>query len=571
MTRADLHLVSRTARRTAPTVSSLVTSLLAGLLVACGSGDKAPADSGTVGGSLIIVQPAEPATLFPPSTNSTDALPIVNAIFDKLAEIGPDLSVNGDAGYSPRLASSWTWATDSLSIAFALDPKARWHDGQPLRADDVRFTFAAYTSDTVGSDIKSLLGNIDSVSVRDSLTAVFWFKRRLPQQFFDATYHMYIMPSHLLSGLEMSALTSAPFGRAPVGTGRFRFVTWEPGVRVEVRSDTANARGRAKLDRITWSFTKDFGAATVKLFAGEADFYEAIRPDDIPQVERAEHLRLESVPMLQYGMLAYNLRSRTTKGAPHPIFGDLRVRRALGMAVDREKMVRNTLESMGLVALANAPRVLIPDTVSLKQLRYDTAAARALLDSAGWTLAPGDSVRRKDGIPFAFEIMAPQSSVGRSRYAVLLQEQLRPFGVNVSVRVLDGMAMGELVQSNKFDAWVHIWGMTPGRLGMGQVWSSDGSANMQGYASTTFDALIDSAFTAFNPDRSKVIWTRVFQQLLDDQPGILLYEPRAPVAIHKRIRTTPWRADAWYADLADWTVDPMQRIDRDKRGSRSER
>ncbi len=564
-----IHVAPRTA--VARHVGARLCALALATLASCRNGDVPKAATSDVGGTMIIVQPAEPSTLFPPKASQVAEFAVIHSLFDKLADIGPDLSVIGDKGYRPRLATSWQWSSDSLSISFALDPKAHWHDGQPLRADDVKYTFAVYTADSVGSGYKSSLGNIDSVTVRDSLTAVFWFKRRLPHQFFDATYHMYVLPSHLLASIPMSQLGDDPFGRQPVGTGRFRFAKWDAGARIEILADTTNARGRAKLDRVVWTLVHDYGAATIKLFAGEADFYEAIRPDNLPQVARAPALRLESAPALQYGFLDFNLHARGSKSTPHPIFGDVRVRRALAMAVDRPRLVRSVLDSLGSVALAYAPRALIPDTTSLVQLPYNVAAARALLDSAGWTLAPGDSVRTHDGVRLAFEIMAPSSSLTRTRYAALLQEQLRPLGVGISVRILEGAAMGGRVLSHNFDSFLHSWDMTPGRLGMAETWTSAGHDNLGGYASAAFDAKLDSAYTTFDAANSARVWSHVFQQLIDDQPGLLLYEPHTPVAMHRRIRNPPLRANGWYMDLADWSVDPTQRIERDRIGLGSPR
>ncbi len=539
--------------------------------VACTEKPAATPTEGDVGGSMIIVQPIEPATLFPPRMNGTEGLPIIDAVFDHLAEIGPDLAVDSDKGFKGKLATAWTWSTDSLSIAFDLDPKAHWHDGVPVRAKDVRYTFAAYTSDTVASETKSLLGNIDSVSVRDSVTAVFWFKRRLPHQFFDATYHMYILPSHLLDTIPMGRVSDAPFGRTPIGSGRFRFRQWERGARVEVVADTTNSRGRAKLDRVIWSFTPDFGSATVKLFTGEADFYEAIRPDNLAEVARSPSLRLEAAPAMGYTFLAYNLHARKSTTAPHPLFADVRVRRAIAMALDRAKMERNVLDTLGYVALTAAPRVLIPDTAALKQIRFDTAAARALLDSAGWRITGAEKVRTRNGLPFSFEILAPQSSVSRQRYATLIQEQLRALGIEVRVRVVDGPTTGAAIMGHNYDAWVSSLTMTPGRLGITQTWGTGGEMNYGGFTNPTLDASIDSAITAFDTTRSRTMWTHVFQALIDEQPGLFLYEPRTPVAIHKRIRIKDLRADAWYANLADWSIDPTQRIDRDRVGLRSAR
>jgi peptide/nickel transport system substrate-binding protein len=546
-------------------------SRLAGLtafawaLTACAGTDQANTD-GATGGTLIIAVPAEPATLLPPLVSGTQGFPIVNALFDRLAEIGPALETYGDAGYTPRLASSWRWSADSLSIAFALDSMARWHDGQPVRADDVRYTFRVYTSDSLAVDAKSLLGNIDSVSVRDARTAVFWFKRRMPRQFYDATYHMYILPAHLLDTIPMAALDSAAFGRRPVGTGRFRFARWEPGQRIEIVADTANARGRALLDRVVWTLAPDFGAATVKLFAGEADLLENLRPDNLAQVAQTPALRLIDNRTLQYGFLGFNLRDTTNAARPHPLFGDARVRRALHMAVDRDRLVRNVFDSLGMTALAPAPRALIPDTTAFRQLPYNVAMAKALLDSAGWVDHDNDGVRDRDGVRLSFRMLIPASSTSRQRYAVLLQEQYRAIGVDAAPQQLENNAWSEAVDAHHFDAYLGGWQTNPGLVGLKQTWAATGVSNAGRYASAPFDALLDSALTTFDPRASRGYWARAFQEIVNDVPAIWLYEQRSPLAVHRRVITTPLRADGWYAGLADWRIDPAQRLDRDRIG-----
>jgi peptide/nickel transport system substrate-binding protein len=549
---------------------SLPIALL--LLGACRDTGKARVAGGEqTGGTMVIVQPFEPATLFPPKVTGTEGFVIIGALFDRLAEIGDDLNTSSDSGFTPRLATGWTWASDSLSIAFSLHPGIRWHDGAPLRAQDVRFSFATYTSDDVASVKKSLLGNIDSVSVRDSLTAVFWFKRRLPHQFFDATYHMYILPSHLLDTIAPEAMAASPFGRNPVGTGRFRFVSWEKGQRLEILADTANARKRANLDRVIWTFASDHGAATIKLFAGDADFYEAILPSSLPQVEKSAVLRLESYPALKYEFLGYNLRGRGDSASAHPLFGDVRVRRALAMAVDRASLTRNVYDTLGSVALSAAPRFLIPDTTGLRQIPFDPAAARAILDSLGWIPNAKDGIRERNGVRFSFEVMAQQSSQSRQQFAQLLEQQFRAVGVEARPRTVEGRVMGEQIMKQDFDAFVYAWQMTPGRLGMAQTWRSDGEQNFGKYNSPEFDVLLDSAMTSLRSASRTQRWTSVFQRLIDDQPALWLAESRTPVAIHRRIRNTTLRADGWESGLADWSIDPSQRIDRDRIGLRSAR
>ncbi len=543
-----------------------LVSLLCFTLAAC-EGDAPATDAAVTGGTLIVTVPAEPSTLFPPLLSDTQGAAIVGVIFDRLAEIGDGLETYGDGGFQPRLAKSWTWSNDSLSIAFSLDSLARWHDGEPVTAEDVRYSFRVYTSDSLVVELKELLGNIDSVSVRDPHTAVFWFKRRMPRQFYDATYHMYVLPSHLLDTIPMSKLESASFGRHPVGTGRFRFVRWEPAQRIEIIADTANSRGRALLDRVIWSIAPDFGASTVKLFAGEADFLESIRPENLAQVASTPSLRLIDNRALSYGFLGFNLRDAKNPSRPNAIFSDPQVRRALHMAVDRGRLVRNVFDTLGMVALAPAPRALIPDTSAFTQLPFNVAAANALLDSAGWRDSNADGVRDRDGVPLAFDILIPGSSAARQRYAVLLQDQYRAIGVKATPQSLEYNAWNSAVyERHAFDAYIGAFQPSPGLVGLQQTWASRGSSNAGRYASPAFDALLDSALTTLDATASRRYWARAFQQIDDDVPAVWLYEQRSPVAINRRFITTPLRADGWYVGLADWRVDPSQRIDRDRIG-----
>ncbi len=564
---ASVSSATSLVRHAPPVFTRLLLTTALALVAACGGGTDAPATGTEEGGTMVVVIPAEPHTLFPPRASGTQDLAVVASVFDRLAEIGPDLSTIGDAGFSPRLASGWDWAADSLSIAFHLDPRIRWHDGAPLRAEDVRYTFHVYTADAVASEVRGLLGNIDSVSVRDSLTAVVWFKRRTPQQFMDATYTMFILPSHLLASLPDSALVNAPFGRAPIGTGRFRFSRWDAGSRLEIVSDTSNPRGRAVLDRVIWTFVADLGAATVKLFAGEADFLERIRVENIPQVATTPSLRLETNLPLLYGFVGFNLQARRTPksaGPPHPVLGDLRVRRALAMAVDRPRMVRSVFDSLGMVAFGPAPRVLIPDTASLRAIPYSLESAKALLDSAGWTDTNGDGVREHEGVSLAFDLLIPSTSAARVSFAQLLQAAFKEVGAKVTLVSLDPSALEPRLNSRDFDAWMGAFAPNPGLQGVRQTWVSKGESNYQSYNSPTFDALVDSALTGFDVSRTRGHWTRAFQQAIDDVPSIWLYEERIPVVVHRRIRIPSLRADGWYATLADWSVDPTQRIDRDR-------
>lgn len=554
-----------------------VLAALALLLPGCGSDRvtdtrRADGDPPAPGGTLVIAASGDPDILLPPLIASAVADMVTDQLFDPLASLGADLNTVGDRGFQPRLAKRWTWSADSLSIAFHLDPDARWHDGAPVRARDVVFTHATYTDPKTGSPVATNLSSIDSVTARDSLTPVFWFRRRTPEQFQDAAYTMSILPEHLLGNANRADLRSSVFGRQPVGTGRFRFVKWEPGVRLELVADTLNYRGRARLDRVILSFAPDFNSAVAKLFSGEADFFETLRPEQLEEMKKHPELRTIPYQAMDYMYLQFNLRTKNGR-QPHPVLGDRETRRALSMALDRRRMVQNVFDSLAVVAVGPGPRGQASTDTTVAQLPYDTARARRALDSLGWRDANGDGVRERNGRPLRFSVLVPSSSRTRVRLAVLMQEQLRALGVKLDIEELEFSTFLDRMGRRDFEAIMGAAHTDPSPIGLRQAWSSaaaaKGGSNFGWYESAAFDAQVDSALASMDPAAARAHFKAAFQVIIDDAPAVWLYEPRPIAGAHRRIRATELRPDGWWSGLADWWIPPGERLPRDRIGLRA--
>jgi peptide/nickel transport system substrate-binding protein len=383
------------------------------------------------GGTLAISVGADPDVLIPSLVQSTVGAEITDMIFDRLADIGDSINIVGDKGFTPRLADRWTWAADSLSIAFHINPNAKWHDGLPVRSSDVRFTIASTKDSTLGSPTASLITNIDSVSTPDSATAVYWFHARSPQQFYDAVYQLPIMPEHVWKGIPPASWRASDAAKNPVGSGQYRFARWIPGAAVELVADTANYRGAPKLSRLIWSIAPDFQTALTRVLSGETDFIEQLRPENMVDVAKHPELRTKQNHALQYSFTQFNLRDPANNARPHPIFGNRELRRALTMATDRVKLVRSVFDSLALPALGPTVRGYQTTDPNLTQIPFDLPRARQILDSLGWRVTGKDGMRARNGRPLQFTLSVPNSSKVRVQMAVLLQEQLRQAGVKV--------------------------------------------------------------------------------------------------------------------------------------------
>ena len=550
--------------------SSLVVIAITALVTACSAkeGSQSAGASSATGGTMIYAAPADAIDVFPPYVSDQVGRIVQDLVYERLAEIGPELQTIGDKGFTPLLAKSWTWAPDSMSIAFSLDPRARFHDGKPVTASDVRYSFKVFTDPKAGSPSAPLLTNLDSVSARDSLTPVFWFKKRTPEQFYDIAYQLLIMPEHVFGSIPLDQLHTSELTRKPVGTGRFRLVKWDPGVRIELISDTANYHGRAKLDRVIITPVAPATGAT-QLLSGQADFMDVFPFSQAGVLDSSANAR----PIVQgqptYAFMAMNQFDPKSKKSANPVFSDVRVRRALSMSVDRVALLQNVFGQKGHLSHGPFSMVASYSDSTLRLPPFDTVAAKALLDSAGWRVGK-DGIRVKNGRPLRFTLLSPTSSAQRAQYAVLLQDQFRKVGAQADIDKLDPTTMQTRVQSYDYDAVVTAYHPDPSPSGTKQYWSTAGigadGQNVLRYSNHTVDALLDSVSSAFDPAKMKAYTSKAFQKIVDDAPAIWLYDFVVVSAINRRITMAPMRTDEWWANLADWSIPPDKRIDRDRIG-----
>jgi peptide/nickel transport system substrate-binding protein len=188
---------------------------------------------------------------------------------------------------------------------------------------------------------------------------------------------------------------------------------------------------------------------------------------------------------------------------------------------------------------------------------YDPERAARVLDSLGWKRG-GDGMRARGKAPLAFALMVPGSSPIRMKIAVLLQEQWRKAGANVRIDALELNTFGGRMEERKFESLLNAWHIDPTPSSLREEWAGSeikkGGYNATSYRSPAFDAVIDSAVNEMNPSRSIQLYRRAYRILTDDAPAMWIYELRNVHGVSKRIHPVGIRPDAWWADLADWSV-----------------
>ena len=487
-------------------------------------------------------------------------------LFERLADRGPALNTLGDSGYVPRLARRWEWSADSLRVTFHLDPPARWEDGRPVTADDVKFGFAVYTDSLVGSRARAdLLALVDSISVVDPLTCTAWFRRRTPEQFDALVTTLMPLPAHLLGtsarlARDVRVLAQAG-GRRTVPAGGVA-AAGQPRARAErlVRRPTTSA-GPGDLD------VRPEQSTLLKQFlAGETDFLENLSVDDAGAVARQPDTRVIRLGNYGYNFLTFNLRDGASD-RPHPIFGDRAVRRALTMALDRSLLVRSVFDSLGRIGLGPFVRVQWSADTALAQIPFDRAAAAHLLDSLGWRTG-ADGVRARNGRPLAFTLLVPTTSAPRKAFAVLIQEQLRLAGVKVAIALLDGNAMIDRVRRHELDA--AMWGVTatPSPSGVKQTWTSAAAGTADSISAGTRARVRRGGRQRRDRDHETARARPLPRRVPDHRgrrAGDLAVRAAAPGRREHAAALGTIRADAWWMGLPGWSIAPGGRLPRDAR------
>jgi peptide/nickel transport system substrate-binding protein len=556
-------MLSAMLRRFSPSLTVFIVLVVA-VLASC---ERRGGCTGANCGVLIDAAVAEPPTLMPPSSEDIVANDIAEQLFLKLADVGMSENTLGDEDFQPLLAQKWEW-DGPLTLVFHLDPRARWQDGQPVRAADVEFTFNAYTDSAVASPFRPKLRRIASVTQRDSLTTVFRFRERYPEMFYDAVYHMRILPAHLLRPVPREQWRTAPFGRQPVGDGPYRLERWQPAQSIELVADSTFFLGRPGIRRLIWRFTPNLQVAVQQVIADQADVREQlVTPDNVQRAREAKHLAVYTYLGNVYTFLSFNQRSPADTSKPHPIFGDRDVRRALAMAVDRASLLKSALGDLAKVPPGPMSALLWIWNPDIRQLPYDTALAARILNAHGWRDHDGDGVRDKDGQPLAFHILVPTTSVLRKQYALLLQEQFRTIGVHAEIDAVEGAVVNQRTRIGQYDSAILSRGNDPSpSSGIAQSWTRAGFglSNFGRYYNPDFERLVDRAVTATTRDQARALWRAAMETLNADAPGIFLYALDNVAAVHKRVDNVQFRPDSWAALLRTWRIPPDRLIDRDR-------
>ncbi len=514
----------------------LVLALLSGACSSDESREATPEPAPVRGGTFVMALSSDPGHLNPAITTMGVTHEAAELLFNGL------LSMDQDLNPVPELAESWAVEENGAAYRFTLVSGAKWHDGAPFTSGDVKFTFEELLLRFHGRTRPSLRPNLEAIETPDERTVLFRFKQPyapLLRQL-DVT-EAPILPRHLYAGTDAE---KNPVNLRPVGTGPFRFVAFEEGeVRLD-RNPEYFKRGLPLLDRVVMRVIPDAGTRVLALQNGEVDWIherEGFGPDG-DRLRADRRLRTLSSSWTPGGA---NCVMTVSFNLDRPVLRDLRVRRAIAHAVDRQRIVHQILFGEGPVAAAPISSGIAWAHVPQGSMpRYDPAQAESLLEGAGWK-RPGRRYRIADGVngvpdgtPLKLDFVHFPAF---SQYGELLRQQLAAVGIDLELKPLEPAAFpGPVFRDRSFDTNLirYCHGTDP-EIGVRRMFESReiGRApftNAAGYRNARVDDLLESASRIVEQQQRARLYRELQEIIVADLPYLWLVETRGAWAHSER-------------------------------------
>ncbi len=493
-------------------------------------------------------------TLMEGAANGVGNQDVVDQLFLRLAELGPKAQTAGDRDFVPALARSWT-RRDSTTLLFELDSRARWHDGAPVTARDVVFTFKRAKNPDLAPRVSELLRQIVSVTAEGEGRVVFRFARPYAEQLYDATYHVAPIPAHLLDSIPPDSVSRSSFATSPIGSGPYRWVRSVPGQFVELAAVPDFFLGKPKIERVILRTAVEPSARLNLLLSGQADAMDIIPPPSVNQVAADTTLRLIAVPSSTMGFLLFNQRDPKNRARPHPILADSRVRRAITLGLDRNQLVQAVFGSHGMVPYGPVSQLLWIRHRSPRAEGPNVNEARRLLAATGWGDSDADGTLDRDAHPLRLVLSVPNTSGIRRQMALLIQEQLRRIGVQIEILQLEFPIYLERRAAGDFDVDFSSVNQDPSPSGLTQSWACTGGNNVAGYCDRGVDSLMEQAVRGREDPGEK--WIEALRKIEEDAAATFLYAPAFMYAVNRRFRGVTITPQSAWLTLRKWSVSPV--------------
>ncbi|MFM7052825.1 MAG: ABC transporter substrate-binding protein [Planctomycetota bacterium] len=486
------------------------------------------------GGEFTEIFEGQPAKVTPYLSSDVYGRRVIDRVCDSLGAYDPKT-----LRFRGVLASAWQQDPKGMWIRVRIRDDARFSDGEPVTAEDVRWTFKdfIFNPSIEAERTRSTLDQIVDVKVIDAKTAEIVFSRALS---FNLEYSLgiYVLPKHFYSKFEPAQVNGST--GLLMGSGPYKLERLDPSEQWAPGKDLVLARNenywgpRSPLDRLRFKVVQDDLARLVAYRNGEGDMIIPTSPQFVKTTKEAgwddANQSLRWINMRSgYSFIAWNGGKRNGRDTP---FADKRVRQAMTLCLDRERFIKDIFEGIGVVAKGSVNPESPASDPSLKPWPFDPAKGKALLAEAGWVDRNGDGILENEkGDPFRFEFTRSGGGEIAERVSNFVKDSYAKVGILVTVRVVDWSIMQEISKSRDFDALTMAWSSSAPESDPRQIFHSEsikeGGDNFAQWSSPRADQLIDAIRSELDVTKRMELWHDFEALLHEDQP-------------YTFIRVSPW-------------------------------
>ncbi len=425
-------------------------------------------------------------------------------------------------------------------IVFHLRPGVKFQDGHPFEAKDVKFTYEAIMNPKNISPRLSDYEPVKEVEIIDPLTVRVVYKRLYSPAL--GTWQMGILPEHLLSDAVLKkqaaqtgkrpdqfSMRDSPFNRHPIGCGPFVFKQWKPDQFISLDHYRSYWEGPPNYGQYFYRIIPDPLTQEMEFYAGTVDAYD-VRPHQVERFKQDPKYQSFSGLSFGYTYIGYNMRREP--------FNDVRVRTALGMAIDVDKIIQFVIFGQGERITGPFPKQTDYYNHAVKPLPYDPQGALKLLDEAGWK-RNSEGWLEKNGKRLQFTLITNNGNDLRKAILTVAQDEWRKIGIDVRTDLLEwAVFIQERVDKADFDALVLGWsmGIEPDLF---QIWHSSQThpfqLNFVGFKDEEADDLITKIRQEYSHERQVAYCHQLHEIIAREQPYTFLYVTKWTAVLDKRI------------------------------------
>jgi len=533
----------------APPVPSPPASSAATPGVVAPTSQAAGATSSAAGGSLTLSQWSAPGGFNPLTVADQYAYQDIALMFASLTRLNDKLEV------LPELAEKWEVSPDTLTYTYHLNPKAKWHDGQPVTAKDVVFTYRLVADKDIPATSYSRLTSIkgfsdyhdgkaeaiEGLKAVDDQTlqivlaqpdAAFLTNLSKSDQFTNE-----ILPEHLLGSVKPADLATHAFWNAPVGSGPYKFVSYAQNQALQLAAFADYVLGAPKVQTLFMRI----GAQDVllaQLERGEVD-YAWVPAPEFDRTRALPNVAVTEIPSITFQAIYPNQSKDYLK--------DVRVRKALVYALDRQAMAKSILLGHGEVVKTPIAAPQWAVNMEVTDYPYDPARAKQLLQEAGWDPSRKLVIRLGSG------------NKVREQSAPVIQQYLKAVGIDSDINLTDFATVVKDMQAGTFDLALvgHLSGADPDYTA---IWSATDSwppkgNNFPRYSNPRVDELLKQGRATIGTDKRKLIYDEYQKIIVDEVAMAWLYRPTDIYGVAKRVIGNQFGPGAYpFWNIRDWTL-----------------